>query len=66
MPIINRIAEFHEDMKEWRQHLHSIPELTFDCHKTSAFVIERLREHGLLASADREIASAPRSATGGA
>ena len=47
MPIINRIAEFHEDMKEWRQHLHSIPELTFDCHKTSAFVIERLREFGV-------------------
>ena len=34
--------------------------------ESASGVIERLREHGLLASADREIASAPRSATGGA
>ena len=47
MPILNRIAEFHNDMKEWRQHLHSIPELTFECHETSAYVIERLKEFGV-------------------
>ena len=27
MPIVNRIAEFAEDMKAWRRHLHQNPEL---------------------------------------
>ena len=27
MPIINRIAEFHGEMTEWRQDLHANPEL---------------------------------------
>ena len=47
MPIINRISEYHNDMKAWRQHLHETPELQFDCHKTAAFVVERLREFGV-------------------
>lgn len=47
MPIINRIAEFHGDMKEWRQHIHANPELQFDCHETAAFVVARLREFGV-------------------
>ncbi len=47
MPVINRIAEFHDDMKEWRRHLHARPELGFDCHETAAFVVERLREFGV-------------------
>lgn len=47
MPIINRIAEFHEDMKEWRQHIHANPELRFDCHQTAAFVVDRLKEFGV-------------------
>jgi len=47
MPIVNRIAEFSNDMKEWRQWMHRNPELTFDCFKTSAFVAERLREFGV-------------------
>ncbi|MCE8539414.1 amidohydrolase [Ruegeria pomeroyi] len=47
MPVINRIAEFAADMTAWRQHLHTIPELEFDCHQTAAFVAERLREFGV-------------------
>jgi len=47
MPIINRIAEYHEDMKTWRRYLHAHPELQFDCHNTAAFVVERLREFGV-------------------
>ena len=47
MPVINRIAEFHNDMKEWRQHLHANPELGFECHETAAFVVERLKEFGV-------------------
>ena len=47
MPIVNRIAEFAEDMKAWRRHLHQNPELGFDCHETAAFVAERLRDFGI-------------------
>ena len=38
MPILNCIADLAPDMLEWRHHLHSIPELGFDLHKTSAHV----------------------------
>jgi amidohydrolase len=44
MVVINRIAEFEPDMRAWRQHLHSIPELDFDLFETATFVEERLQE----------------------
>ncbi|MCB8882371.1 amidohydrolase [Acidisoma cellulosilytica] len=47
MPIINRIADFHEDMTAWRRDLHAHPELGFDLPRTSAVVAERLREFGV-------------------
>ena len=47
MPIINRIAEFADDMKTWRHHIHANPELGFDCHNTAAFVCARLKEFGV-------------------
>ncbi len=47
MPVINRIAEFHNDMKVWRRHLHMHPELELDTENTAAFVVERLREFGV-------------------
>ena len=47
MPVINRIAAYADDMKTWRQHIHSNPELGMHCEKTAAFVVERLREFGI-------------------
>jgi hippurate hydrolase len=47
MPVINRIAGMAPDMVEWRHWLHRNPELSFDCHRTAAFVAERLREFGV-------------------
>ncbi len=47
MPVVNRIADFAADMTTWRQHLHSIPELEFECFETAAFVAERLRDFGV-------------------
>lgn len=47
MAIINRIGDLAPDMAAWRQHLHTIPELSFDCPKTSAFIKERLEEMGV-------------------
>jgi hippurate hydrolase len=47
MAIINRIGDLGPQMAAWRQHLHSIPELSFDCPKTAAFIKERLQEIGV-------------------
>ena len=47
MPIINRIADYGDDMTAWRRHLHANPEIQFDCHQTAAFVGDRLREFGV-------------------
>ncbi|MEM6890391.1 MAG: M20 aminoacylase family protein [Pseudomonadota bacterium] len=47
MPVVNRIADMSEDITAWRRHLHTIPELSLACHKTAAFVAERLREIGV-------------------
>jgi metal-dependent amidase/aminoacylase/carboxypeptidase family protein len=47
MPVLNRIADYAEEMTAWRRHLHQHPELAFDCHNTAAFIVERLREIGV-------------------
>ncbi len=47
MPVVNRIADFAPQMTRWRRHLHTIPELGVACHKTAAFVADRLREFGV-------------------
>ncbi|MCP5073660.1 MAG: amidohydrolase [Rhodobacteraceae bacterium] len=47
MPVINRIAEYFDEMKGWRRHLHAHPELDLKCHETAAFVVDRLREFGV-------------------
>ena len=47
MPVINRIADFFSDMQVWRKHIHSNPELGFECHKTADFVISKLQEFGV-------------------
>ena len=47
MPVLNRIADYADEMKTWRRHLHQHPELKFDCHQTAAFVAARLREFGV-------------------
>ncbi len=47
MPIINRIADYADDMVAWRRHLHAHPEVGFACHQTADFVAERLRAFGV-------------------
>ncbi|MFD1912442.1 M20 aminoacylase family protein [Halodurantibacterium flavum] len=47
MPVLNRIADYSEEMKGWRRHLHQHPETGFDCHQTAAFVAGRLRDFGV-------------------
>ena len=47
MPVVNRIADYAEEMTGWRRHLHQIPELAFDCPQTAAFIAARLKEFGV-------------------
>jgi amidohydrolase len=46
MDIIGRIAEFHDELSEWRRDIHAHPELGFEEHRTSDFVAQRLAEFG--------------------
>ena len=47
MPVLNRIASYAGEMKEWRRHLHRHPEIGFECHQTAAYIVDRLREIGV-------------------
>ena len=47
MPIINRIADYADEMKTWRRWMHMHPELGLECHQTAAYVVERLKEFGV-------------------
>ncbi len=47
MPVLNRIAAMAPEMTAWRRHLHAHPELKLDCHRTAAFIVDRLREMGV-------------------
>ena len=47
MPIINRIAEFHAEMTEWRHDLHANPQLSMQEYRTSALVQEKLKSFGV-------------------
>src|SRR5262249_9119949 len=46
MPIINRVADLHEEIKGWRHDIHAHPELLYDVHRTAATVSEKLRSFG--------------------
>jgi amidohydrolase len=47
MPIINRIAEFHADIAEWRQDIHANPELLYEVHRTAGVVADKLKSFGV-------------------
>ncbi len=47
MPIINRIAEFHDDMTAWRRDIHAHPETAYEEHRTSDIVAAKLAEFGV-------------------
>src|ERR1700751_1193077 len=47
MPIVNRLAEFHDDIVEWRHDLHRHPEILYEVHRTAATVADKLRSFGV-------------------
>lgn len=46
MPVINRIAEFHAEMTEWRHDIHAHPETAFEEERTAEVVAKRLEGFG--------------------
>lgn len=46
MPILNSAIEMQPEIAKWRRHLHEMPELQYDVHKTAAFVADKLKEFG--------------------
>jgi hippurate hydrolase len=47
MPIINRIAAFHDEMTAWRRDLHAHPEIAFQEHRTADYVAGKLAQFGI-------------------
>jgi hippurate hydrolase len=46
MPIINRVAEFTDEITAWRRDMHAHPELLFEVHRTAGLVADKLRQFG--------------------
>jgi hippurate hydrolase len=46
MPIVNRVADLHAEIAEWRHDIHAHPELLYDVHRTAATVADKLRAFG--------------------
>ena len=61
MPVINRIADFEQDMTAWRHDLHAHPELALQEVRTSALVQAMLREFGV----DEVVTGLARTGVGG-
>ena len=47
MPVINRIADFHEEITGWRRDIHAHPETAFEEKRTSDIVAEKLGGWGI-------------------
>ena len=46
MPVINRIAEFTNEIAAWRQDFHAHPEILYEVERTAGIVAEKLRAFG--------------------
>src|ERR1700724_958224 len=46
MPIVNRVADLHDEITAWRRDMHMHPELQYDVHRTAASVADKLKSFG--------------------
>jgi amidohydrolase len=46
MPIVNRVADLHDEITAWRRDIHQHPELQYDVHRTAAAVVDKLKSFG--------------------
>ena len=54
MAVINRIAEFHAEMTDWRHRIHAHPEIAYEEHQTAQLLSDLLESFGI--AVDRGIA----------
>lgn len=47
MTVINRFADFYDEIKAWRHDIHAHPELSFDVERTAGFVADKLASFGV-------------------
>lgn len=47
MPIADDIQQLHQQMRQWRQHLHQFPETAFEETATAKFIADKLTGFGL-------------------
>lgn len=47
MPVLNRIAEFHDEIAGWRRDFHAHPEVLYEVVRTAGVVEQKLREFGV-------------------
>lgn len=47
MPTVNRFADFHDEIAEWRRDLHANPEILFEVQRTAGVVEEKLKAFGV-------------------
>ena len=47
MPILNSISQMQDQMKEWRQDLHRIPEIGLQEYETSKYIKNKLKEFNI-------------------
>jgi hippurate hydrolase len=47
MPVINRVADFAEEVAAWRHDFHTYPELQYDVERTAGKVVELLQAFGV-------------------
>ena len=47
MPTINRFADYHDQIAEWRQEIHANPGLLYEVEETAALVSDKLKEFGV-------------------
>src|SRR5918994_4175133 len=46
MPVLNRVADFADEITAWRRDFHQHPELLFEVHRTAGIVTEKLTSFG--------------------
>jgi hippurate hydrolase len=46
MPIINRVADLHEEITAWRRDIHANPEILYEVHRTASLVADKLKAFG--------------------
>ena len=46
MPIINRVADMHDEITAWRRDIHANPEILYEVHRTAGIVADKLKAFG--------------------